>query len=149
MAMLRKIKVDFGEVFPHGVFAVSTVEPAKDFEKSTKDKPVQTIDEDSGLPVWQVDVMDGDPAVRRADREYTVKIVAKVQPVLPPAPVPQMPFIPVELDGLTVTPYVAETATGRSRLAYSLRATGLTAPKNVPAAAGAGAGAGAGAKSAA
>jgi hypothetical protein len=134
MAMLRKIKVEFGDVFPHGAFAVSSVEPARDFEKSTKDNPVQVVDEDSGLPVWQVDIHDGDPDVRKADREFTVKIAAKVQPVLPPAPFPGMPFVSVELDGLTVTPYLSETASGRSRLAYSFRATGLKAPKNAPSA---------------
>ena len=33
---------------------------------------------------------------------------------------------------MTVTPYVEETKTGRSRVAYSLRATGVEAPSYAP-----------------
>lgn len=136
MAMPRKIKIEFGEAFPHGAFAVSAVEESRDFDRSTKDKPVQAIDDESGLPLWQVDVHDGDPQVRKADREFTVRIAAKVQPVLPDRPIPAMPFTPIELDGLTATPYVTESANGRSRLAWSFRATGVRPPKNMPAQSG-------------
>jgi hypothetical protein len=45
---------------------------------------------------------------------------------------PGAPFRPVEFDGLTATPYVATTSTGRSRLAWSFRATGMRAPGRVP-----------------
>ena len=135
MAMPKRIRVEFGEVFPHGVFAVSEVTQVRDFDRSTKDKPVYATDEDSGLSVWAVDVMDGDPEARKADRQFTVKLLAKVQPVLPNAPIPGMPFTPVEFDGLTATPYVTETGNGRSRLAWSFRASGVRAPKNAPAAA--------------
>jgi hypothetical protein len=135
MAMPRKIRIGFGEAFPRGAFAVSAVDKSRDFDKSTRDNAVQAIDEESGLPLWQVDVHDGDPEVRKAEREFTVRIAATVQPVLPDAPFPGVPFIPVELDGLTATPYVAETGNGRSRLAWSFRASGIKAPKNMPAAA--------------
>lgn len=136
MTMPRRIRIEFGEAFPHGVFAVSTVEPSRDFDKSTKEKPVQAVDEESGLLVWQFDAHDGDPEVRKADREFTVRVLAKQQPVLPPAPIPGMPFIPVELEGLMATPYVSESAQGRSRLAWSFRAMGVKPPKNMPVASG-------------
>jgi hypothetical protein len=56
-----------------------------------------------------------------------VKLAAPVRPV-PPAGTEGVPFRPVEFDGLVVTPYVATTATGRARLAYSFRAAGMRAP---------------------
>jgi hypothetical protein len=132
MAMPRKIMVEFGEVFPHGVYAVSEVSQVRDFDRSTKDRPVFATDEESGLLVWSVDVMDGDPEARKADRQFSVKILAKQQPVLPPA-MPGLPFTPVEFEGLTATPYVSDS-NGRARLAWSFRAIGVRAPKNSPAA---------------
>ena len=133
MAMPRKIKVEFGEAFPHGVWAVSEVTQVRDFDKSTKDNPVYTADEETGLSVWAVDVMDTDPEARKADRQFTVKLLAKVQPVLPdkpkmPAGFPELPGTPVEFDGVTATPYVSENGAGRARLAWSFRATGVRAP---------------------
>ncbi len=132
MAMPRRIKVEFGEAFPYGLYAVSEVTQVKDFDRSTKDKPVYSVDEETGLLVWSVDVMDGDPEARKADRQFSVKLLAKVQPVLPNAPIPGMPFTPVEFDGLTGTPYVSDS-NGRPRLAWSFRATGVRAPKNAAA----------------
>jgi hypothetical protein len=131
MAMPKRIRVEFGEVFPFGVYAVSEVSQVRDFDRSTKDKPVYATDEDSGLSVWSVDVMDGDPEARKADRQLSVKLLAKVQPVLPDT-IAGLPFRPVEFEGLTATPYVAETGNGRARLAWSFRATGVRAPKNAP-----------------
>lgn len=87
-------------------------------------------DEETGLTIWSVDVMDGDPDARKADRTVSVKILAKVQPVLPPASTPGMPFTQVIFEGLTATPYVAETGNGRARLAWSFRATEVRAPRN-------------------
>ena len=144
MTMPRKIRVEFGEVFPHGLYAVSEVIQVTDFEKSTQSKPVYATDEETGLSVWSVDVMDGDPEARKADRQFSVKLLAKVQPVLPSPPIPGMPFIPIELDGMTATPWVdSRTCTGpeqgrahrcRARQAWSYRATGVRPPKNMPAA---------------
>jgi len=113
-------------VFPHGCFVVGEVEPVRDFDRSTKETAVQSVDRDSGLPVWQVDVVDADPDAR--DKTVRVKILAPVQPV-PPAAAPGVPFRPVEFDGLTATPYVATTSMGRARLAWSFKATGMHAPK--------------------
>lgn len=127
MAMPRKIKVEFGEVFPFGVFAVSEVAPVRDFDKSTKDKPIQAFDEETGLLLWSVDVMDADPETRKTQRQVTVKLLAKVQPVLPENKT-GLPFTPVEFEGLMATPYIAENG-NRSNLAWSFRATGVIAPK--------------------
>jgi hypothetical protein len=125
MAIQGAIPVEFGEVFPHGCFVVGAVEPVRDFDKSSKDTAVQAVDKGSGQLLWHVDVLDGDPAAR--DKVVRVKLVAPVQPV-PPAAADGVPFRPVEFDGLTVTPYVATTTTGRARLAYSFRARGMQAP---------------------
>jgi hypothetical protein len=106
-------------VFPHGAYAAGVIEPVRDFDASKGDRFVQAKDRDSGLPLWGVDVIDADPAART--KTARVKIAASDQPVLPPAS-PVMPFSPVELTGLTVMPYVNPAG----RLAYSLKATGIT-----------------------
>jgi hypothetical protein len=139
MGMPKRIMVEFGETFPNGLFAVSEVVPARDFDKSTKVNAVQTIDEDSGLPVWTVDVMDGDPEVRKADRTFTVKLLSKLQPVLP-AGIPGLPITPIELEGLTASPWVDTRGCSapdegrshrcRARQGWSFRAIGVKAPKN-------------------
>ena len=68
--------------------------------------------------------MDFDPEAR--ERTFKVKIIAPEQPV-PPDALPGTPVRPVVLEGLTVTPYIKE---GKfPKIAYSLRATGLAAPK--------------------
>ena len=115
------------DVFPHGAYLVSEVEPVRDFDKSSAGRPVQAVDKESGLPVWAVSVLDADPEARRSDKTVTVKIAATYQPV-PPEAAAGLPFRPVEFDGLTVTPYVNESG-GRARVAYSLRASGMHAPQ--------------------
>ncbi len=126
MAITNKFPVAMGDVFPHGAFVVSEVEPVRDFDKSTPGRPVQQLDKESGLPVWSVSVLDADPAARRTEKTVTVKIAAAHQPV-PPEAAAGLPFRPVEFDGLTVTPYVQESG-GRPRVAYSFRAAGMRAP---------------------
>jgi hypothetical protein len=105
----------------------------RDFDRSTKDQAIQAVDRETGLLVWTVDVIDADPEAR--ERTVRVKLLAPVQPVQPEQ-APGVPFRPVEFEGLTATPYVATTASGRSRLAWSLRASGMRAPGRVPSAAG-------------
>jgi hypothetical protein len=126
MAINGKFKVRFGDVFPYGAYVVSEVEPVRDFEKSTRERPVQAADKDTGALVWAVSVLDPDPDARKDAKTVTVKISAPVQPV-PPEAAPGVPFRPVEFDGMTVTPYLNENG-GRPRVAYSLRATGMHAP---------------------
>jgi outer membrane protein assembly factor BamB len=129
MAMPRRIKIDFGDVFPYGVYAVGEVQAQRDFDKSTRDKPVQAIDDETGLPVWSIDVIDADPEATKSTRAITVKVAAKVQPVLPEAS--SGPFTQVEFDGLTATAYVADApgSGGRGRLAWSFRASEVRAPR--------------------
>ena len=126
MAIQGAFKVQCSDVFPHGVGIVGAVTPLVDFDRSTKESKVQQLDKESGLPVWTVDVMDFDPEAR--ERTFKVKIVAQVQPV-PPDAIPGAPVRPVLLEGLTVTPYLKESGNGRERVAYSLRASGLVAPR--------------------
>ena len=122
MALQDPIPVQFAHVFPHGAYAAGTIEPVRDFDASKDGRFVQAKDRESGLPVWQVDVIDADPAART--KTARVKIASSDQPTLPP-PGPGMPFIPVELTGLSVIPYVNPAG----RLAYSLKATGITAAR--------------------
>ena len=127
--MPRRIRLPFGEAFPYGVFAVGEVEIMRDFEKSTRDKEVQAYDDD-GDPIWSLDVIDADPNATKTTRSLSIRIVAKHKPALPEAPAGQ-PFTPVEFEGLTASPYVADSpmGNGKGRLAWSFRATGVTAPK--------------------
>lgn len=127
MALTNRFKISMLDVFPHGAYLVSEVEAVRDFDKSSPGRPVQSVDKESGLPVWAVSVLDADPDARRGDKTVTVKIAAPHQPV-PPEAAPGVPFRPVEFEGLTVTPYVQESGS-RPRVAYSLRATGMRAPQ--------------------
>ncbi|WP_129668558.1 plasmid replication, integration and excision activator [Phytoactinopolyspora endophytica] len=131
MALQGQIPVRFEDVFPHGAYVINEVAPEYDFDASTKDNRVQKRDKTSGLPVWQVPVMDADPEARKGQREVTVKIAAEVQPV-PPDAVAGYPFRPVEFTDMTVTPYVDSNGP-RARLAYSLRASGMRKPGGKPA----------------
>jgi hypothetical protein len=132
MAMQGQIPVEFGMVFPAGAYAAGGIEMVRDFDRSSGDRVVQQIDKHTGLPLWVVEVIDADPEARQ--RTVKVKIAAQVQPVLPP-PAPGSPFIAIEFDGMTATPYVdASRCAGdgknkcAARQAYSLKATGVRAP---------------------
>jgi hypothetical protein len=128
----RPIPIEFGMVFPDGAYAAGGIEMVRDFDRSSGDRIVQQTDKHTSLPLWVVEVIDADPEARQ--RTVKVKIAAQVQPVLPPQ-APGSPFIAIELDGLTVMPYVdASRCAGGSkdkcgaRQAYSLKATGVRAP---------------------
>ena len=101
MALQGPIPVEFALVFPDGVYAAGVFEPVRDFEASKAGRFVQSKDKATGLPLWQVEVIDADQQARA--RTVKVKIAAQVQPVLPP-PAPGSPFTPVEFDGMTATP---------------------------------------------
>jgi hypothetical protein len=129
MAINGRFKVSMGDVFPHGAYVVSEVEPVRDFDKSSPGRAVQAVDKETGLLLWSVSVLDADPDARKDAKTVTVKIAASHQPI-PPEAMPGVPFRPVEFDGLTVTPYVPDTKNGgRPRIAYSLRATAMRAPQ--------------------
>ncbi|MGH3500959.1 MAG: hypothetical protein ACRDQA_08705 [Nocardioidaceae bacterium] len=121
MAIKGAIPVQFGDVFPHGAYAMG-VEPLRDFDKSTRENPVQARDKTTSELLWAVDVIDADPESR--EKQVRMKVTAPHQPVLPEA-VSGVPFRPVEFDGMTITPYV----NGRGRISYSVRATQMHAPK--------------------
>ena len=136
MALLGPFPVEFVAVFPSGVYAAGGVEKVRDFEKSSGDRVVQQADKHTGLPLWVVEVIDADPEARQ--RMVKVKVAAQYQPVLPEAPAGS-PFVPVEFEGLTATPWVdasrcnaKETGRCGARMAYSLKATGVRAPSRLP-----------------
>ncbi len=121
MAIQGPIPVDFGQAFPRGVYAAGPFEAVRDFEASKGGRFVQSKDKQTGLPLWVVEVIDGDASAR--EKTVRVKVAAADQPTLPAAS-GGVPFVPVEFTGLTVTPYVNQAG----RLAYSLRASSVRAP---------------------
>jgi hypothetical protein len=125
MAIQGPIPVTFDHVFPYGCYAVGEVEKVKDFDASTSGREVQARDKQTGEPVWQIPVMDADPAVKAASKTVAVKLISPVQPVPPPA-VAGLPFTPVEFEHMTVTPYVNQ----QGRLAYSIKARDMHAPRS-------------------
>ena len=134
MALQGPFPVEFGMVFPSGVYAAGGFEKVRDFDRSSGDRVVQQADKATGLPLWVVEVIDADPQARQ--RTVKVKVAAEYQPVLP-SPASGSPFVAVEFEGMTATPYVD---TGRcqgqgrcaARQAYSLKATGVRAPSRLP-----------------
>lgn len=126
MAIAKRLQVAHGDVFAHGAFVVSEVTQVLDFDASTRELKVQAKDKDSGLLLWQVEVLDVDPEAPKKGRTVTVKFAAKVQPI-PPEALPDLPLRPVEFEGLSALPYV-DTNGNFSRIAWSFRAEGMRAP---------------------
>ncbi|SDQ77708.1 plasmid replication, integration and excision activator [Thermostaphylospora chromogena] len=125
MALHGPIPVSFELLFPYGCYVVGEVQAARDFDAK---RETQARDKATGLPIWQVPVMDADPSLKAAQKTVTIKILSEAEPVVPP-PLPGLPISPVEFDGLEVKPYVHQ-ATGR--LAYSIIARGMRAPRPAP-----------------
>ena len=132
MALQGPFPVEFGAVFPSGVYAAGGFEMVRDFDKSNGDRVVQQADKHTGLPLWVVEVIDADPEARQ--RTVKVKVAAQYQPVLPDAPAGS-PFIAGRVRGPDRHPVrgrlpVPGQGTGKcgARLAYSLKATGVRAP---------------------
>jgi hypothetical protein len=118
-----RFAVRLEDVFPSGCVmgADTIVSKVVDFDKRGKADD-QDIDKATGERVWAVRVMDLDPDLEGRSREVVVKISAPVRPVPPVSA-----FQPVEFTGLTVTPWVND----KGRMQYSIRATGITAPKTL------------------
>ena len=76
--------MEFGLAFPDGVYAAGGFEPVRDFDASSNGRFVQSKDKASGLPLWQVEVIDADATART--RTVKIKVAAQVQPVLPNGP---------------------------------------------------------------
>jgi hypothetical protein len=127
MAVQGRFKVNHGDIFPHGAFGIA-IDALRDFDKAQAGvEDPQQRDKDTGERIWVVRVIDNDPEAR--SNEMRVKVVAPVMPSLP-EPLAGTNFRPVEFEGLTVTPWVEETKTGRTRVAYSLKATGVHEPRS-------------------
>lgn len=128
MAMQRRMAMGHRQVFPAGAFLVSEVEAVLDFQAEVRadgSRPQKT-DPETGILLWQVQVLDADEAAGKRDKTVNVKLLAPQQPVPPKSDTP-FPFRPVEFTGLTALPYVDESGP-RPRIAWSYRADGMTAP---------------------
>ena len=66
MSVQGPFKVDCGELFPYALGVIGEVSALDDFDKSTKENRVQARDKESGLPLWQVEVLDFDPQARES-----------------------------------------------------------------------------------
>lgn len=115
------LPVRMEDAFPAGALAFPGVaEPAPDWDHPQSDgSPGQQVDAE-GLPLFLVRVVD--PSARRGQAEITVKVAAISAPVIPE--ITGSPFTPVIFDDLAVIPYVRD-GSGRARIAYSWRATGV------------------------
>ena len=126
MSIPKWLQIGHEQVFSLGAFLVSEVTPMIAFDKSSGDNRVQATDRDTGSPMWQVEVLDGDPAAPKRSRTVTVKFAAQTQPAAPTNS-SGTPFTPVVFDGLMALPYI-ERSGDFSRIAWSFRATGMRAP---------------------
>src|SRR6476469_6315996 len=98
----HRFVVSMAELFPHGVYALG-VQQAEDFDEgSGRRSPAK--DKQSGSLVWTVTCIDRDAEARV--KEVKVKVLAPVQPVLPPEVLPGSGLHAVEFTGLTITPYI-------------------------------------------
>ena len=129
MAMPRRINVKFSEAFPNGAYVVGEVTPVLDFNagKRPDGSMPQKHDEDTGMPIWTVPVLDADPEARKNEKTVNVKILAPHQPV-PPANEAGLPFVPVEFVELVAVPWI-DTNGPRPRMQWSLTAVEMTAPR--------------------
>lgn len=126
MSIPKWLQITHDQVFAYGAFLVSEVTPMIDFDKSSGDNRVQATDRDTGSPMWQVEVLDGDPSAPKRSRTVTVKFAAQTQPAAPTNS-SGTPFTPVVFEGLMALPYI-ERSGDFSRIAWSFRASGMTAP---------------------
>lgn len=119
-----RIPVSMELVFPHGVFLApgSEVTKSRDFNRSTRENFVQAKDEDTGLDLWSVVVIDGDPEILGArDKSVEVVIPAKNAPAMPGGA-----FTSVTFDNLTAKGKVNNQGM-KGRLVWEYRATSVRA----------------------
>lgn len=128
MALKQRFQIEHTTAFPKGAFLRGEVEPVGDFNAAAGpdgSRP-QQLDKETGLPMWQCVVIDGDEDAGRKDIGVTVKFVAKHQPV-PPENKSGLPWTPVEFVGLMALPYVDDNGM-RPRIAWSFRASEMVTP---------------------
>ena len=128
MAISKRFEISHHTVFPKGAYLRGFVEPVPDFQAEQRpdgSRPQQR-DKDTGLPLWQCTVIDGDDDANRKDIGVSVKFAAEVQPV-PPKNTTPAPWTPVVFEGLTALPYIDESG-NRPRIAWSFRAQGFAYP---------------------
>jgi hypothetical protein len=133
-----KAPVPWEYVAPHGALFLG-VEPVTDFDKRGQ-ADEQARDKETGERLWLVRAMDLDPEAGRfgASKELQIKMAAPVQPVPPAATVPGYPPM-VEFTGVTISPWTdtrkckapehGRPHKCKARLAWSIRATGMTEPQ--------------------
>lgn len=126
MSIPKWLQITHDQVFSCGAFVVSEVTPMIDFNRSSGENRVQATDRDTGLPMWQVEALDGDPTAPKRSRTVTVKFAAQTPPTAPTNS-SGTPFTPVVFEGLMGLPYI-ERSGDFSRIAWSFRASGMTAP---------------------
>jgi hypothetical protein len=122
-----RLPVSTGDVFPDGcVLLPGSLAEVKDFDERTRAQS-PAVDKVTGQRVWQVRVHDLDQSLpENRSREVVVKLLADREPQVPG----NGQFVPVEFDGLTITPYVDSSRCNgqgkcRARGAFSLRATAI------------------------
>ncbi len=125
MSIPKWLHIGHEQVFSLGAFLVSEVTPMIDFDKSSGENRVQARDRDTGLPMWQVEALDGDPAAPKRSRTVTIKFAAATQPVAPTNS-SGTPFTPVVFEDLMALPYI-EKSGDFSRIAWSFRASDMRA----------------------
>lgn len=128
MAIQRRFGVNHRDVFPAGAYLVGPVEAVTDFQAPARpdgSRP-QKSDPETGLLLWQVQVLDADEEAGKRDNTVNMKFLAAHQPV-PPEPQSGFPFTLVQFVGLTALPYVDDSGS-RPRIAWSFRAEGMQAP---------------------
>jgi hypothetical protein len=133
-----KVPVPFDFVCPAGALCLG-VEAATDFDRRGQADD-QLRDKETGERVWLVKILDLDEQAGKfgGSKELKVKVVAPTRPVPPTSLVPGYPPA-VEFTGVTISPYVDSQRckapeAGRphkckARLAWSIRATGMTEPQ--------------------
>ncbi len=134
MAASDELIADMKSLFGADVaWAMGTVEPERDWDKSSDQRFVQKVDAVTGLKVWSVVVAD--PA---SQTQRKVQILCDDEPVLP-EPSPGFPFVGMEFVGLTVRPWLndgrCKPGQGRRcgcRVELSIRARGVRAVATPP-----------------
>jgi hypothetical protein len=130
--MQGRVNIKQREHFPYPLMLVGDVGMRRDFEKSTKDHPVQQVDPESGLRIWEAEVVNTDPEARKSERSFTVKLIAEHQPV-PPSATDGSTMRPVVFANLEGLPWLDDRMCNgtdqphkcRARIAWSYRATGF------------------------